>query len=157
MRRDPPSRVTSFGVGASATSATAGERNIAAAGELDRQPSQREEIAPHPRLAPDDDVEDLLLVEDLPDLRPAQHRGDRVAHGGARHAELLGPLRPELHLNLRDEGQGLHLDIGGAVDGGDHLPDLGRLLSQHVEIGPKMRTTIVALAPVSTSLIRSRR
>ena len=108
--------------------------------------------------APHHDVEDLLLLVDLADLGAAQQRRDRVADLRRRDAELLGRLGAHAHLDLRHQRQRLDLQVGHAGDLAERLAHLGRLSSRSSSrLGPKMRTTIVALAPVSTSLMRSRR
>ncbi len=126
MRRDPPSRVISFGVGASATSATASSGTYPPPGGVDRQPLDGEQVGAHRRHAPDDDVEDLLLLVDLADLRAAQQRRQRLAHLPGRHARDLRRLRPHPHLDLRHERQLLDRQVGDAVDAGQRCARLRR-------------------------------
>ena len=80
MRREPFSRVISFGVGVTMDISDTLQRHDPAAGQRYLQVAHRIEIAPDFGLAPDDDVEELLILGELADLRAADNRGGGAAH-----------------------------------------------------------------------------
>ena len=66
------------------------------------------------RHAPDDDVEDLLLLVDLADLLSLDKRGRCAADIAGRQAEARGGIGPQPHFDLRHQHLRLDLQIGHA-------------------------------------------
>ena len=108
-RRLAFSRLISFGVGTMATSATSPSRTCMPDGVSIGRALNRRQVGPHRRHAPDDDVELLLPLVDLADLRALEQRRRSPADVAGRQAEALGRLGPQAHLDLRH--QHLRLDL----------------------------------------------
>ena len=89
---------------------------------------------PDLRCSPDDDVEDLLLLEEVPDCHPGQQRGRRATNVAGFDAVLLGRFQVDLDLDSRFFHAQVHERIDHAVNLADGRIQLVGLLPQNRQV-----------------------
>ena len=133
------------------------ERDVRPERRLDRQACRAAETSSRTFSTPQTNTSKIFwsLVH-LADLRALDQRGRRPADVARGQAEPRGGLGAEPDVELRHEHLRLDLQVGHARHDPSSPSAISCALSRRTaRSGPKIRTTTVAPAPVSTSLMRS--
>jgi hypothetical protein len=108
---------------------------MTAAWQVDRQVADVGQAGADLGLAPHLDVVGLAVPEDVADLFAGHQGGRRPAHIARLDPVDLGLSQVDPDIDLGDVLVELHELLDGAVDAGDGLPHLLRLLLEDVQVG----------------------